>query len=67
MARSPEEQEVYDRELARQRAYADRLRRLEGDAATRLQLDEKWAPLLRRPPNQMPNVRVPYHETDLIP
>jgi len=67
MELTPEEREIYERELARCRYRAQQLRDLEAPAENQVALEAAWEPLLRRPPVPYPPCRMPYLEEDLVP
>ena len=62
-----EERAIYERDVRRCQAEAERLRQLSGNAERRRELDEAWAPLLRRAPLPEPVCRMPYDAPELLP
>jgi hypothetical protein len=64
---SAEERVIYERDVRRCQAEAERLRQLSGNTQRRIELGEAWAPLLRTPPIPEPVCRLPYFAPDLLP
>jgi hypothetical protein len=67
MELTPEEREIYERELARCRYRAQQLRELEAPHENQVALEAAWEPLLRRPPLPDPPCAMPYYAPELIP
>lgn len=63
----PEERVIFERDLARCRAEAERLRQLSGPPESKRELEEAWSPLLRTPGLPEPVCRMPYEAPELLP